>query len=491
MVPYLPAEILSSIAEHVVRENDSHKLTPYILVNKSWQAFFERRIYASVIVLSPSYETIVKTSHNEQHKKRGLDLRKLAEITSGPQHWQQLRRTYIQRIIYRAAVPYWISPHRAWSSQTGVSKSSWRRDNNEACFIGLQSLFDHISKWTNQSISLGIALRAELADTTFKAKSHEPGTRDIRQTEDSYVPPYTAEFRPDWYLPKAQCVTSLDFPTYYTNYNFSMEPENGVSLPAVIHIASACSALQKISLDGQQTISYSSPGLRRKIWDGNAAALTRLPPTVQHVKFIGTQPFQSYNFRGADHFQAENRLNTLCTALRGISTRLTSLHITEEAIFSELFCLNAIPGQMGDMYWPHLEVLHLGTTRMSLAFKHMDRYADCSGKNGTPYTHYIDDLFESVGHAAQRMPRLKDAIVDLSCYHIEPYPENSTLCFRDRKWMVSSVPRMGCTYEPSLRVLEAWKIGGDLQSRTGQDEEGRDAMYWEATYTSWPPAESR
>jgi hypothetical protein len=79
------------------------------------------------------------------------------------------------------------------------------------------------------------------------------------------------------------------------------------------------------------------------------------------------------------------------------------------------------------------------------------------------------------------MPRLKDAIVEV---------RDSTLRlgFRDGQWMLSFKVRDKVTYGPSLRVLEAWKLArGDLNFRTGLDEESCDSRYWEATYTSWPP----
>ncbi|CAC9885942.1 unnamed protein product [Aureobasidium pullulans] len=57
MATYLPQEILALLVEHVcaLPEKESQvKLTDYTLVNKYWQAAFERQIWSSVTLLSPS-----------------------------------------------------------------------------------------------------------------------------------------------------------------------------------------------------------------------------------------------------------------------------------------------------------------------------------------------------------------------------------------------------------------------------------------------------
>lgn len=95
---------------------------------------------------------------------------------------------------------------------------------------------------------------------------------------------------------------------------------------------------------------------------------------------------------------------------RDISTRLTSLHIKEEAIFSELCCLDSISGQMDDIHWPHLERLHLECAWKFLPFGSMQRYANYD--YGTLEKHYIEDLSESLGYAIQGMPRPRSAIFE-------------------------------------------------------------------------------
>ena len=88
MVTYLPQEILALIVEHVcaLAEKESQvKLTDYTLVNKYWQAAFERQIWSSVTLLSPSGIKVVTSRSGKQYKKRGLHFADLEKLTSGPE----------------------------------------------------------------------------------------------------------------------------------------------------------------------------------------------------------------------------------------------------------------------------------------------------------------------------------------------------------------------------------------------------------------------
>lgn len=519
MAPYLPQEILTLIARHLGREDD-HKLTPYTLVNKSWQAAFERQIYASVVVLSPSDVTTVTISpparpenqHIHRHEKRGLHLARLIETTSGPQHWRQARRGYIRHILYRVAVPYWINPLRYDAASESYFDSSWRRENNRVFSEGIRRLFEYHSPWTEQEISLDIALQAEMAyvnDCDIDDENcpdncgyHEPGTGRVETKFDMLVPPYNAELLPDTHLPKAKCVTSLNFPRLYlpdmtpgpkTNKDNCMNnPENGILVPTVIEIAAACGSLQTLNLNGEYGTSYASHILRMQIRDKIAIALSQLPSSIKYLQFIGDWPYCCFGGDGPQEDAAFHEVDTLSTAFRELSTRLTSLHTSDEAIFSELFCVDGTPGLLGDLRWPYLESLHLDCAWEFLPWGSMQRYAGYDYESLD--TQYFEDLVEGLGFAAQRMPRLKDVVVD-SHFFREHQSQGLTLCFReeDGRWKLSLSVYESTVYEPSLRVLEAWKVtSNDLQVRTGIVSEGIDGQgierkYWEATYPSWPP----
>jgi hypothetical protein len=96
MASALPQEILSLIADYAAIGDN--KLAPDTLVNKSWQSAFERRVYASVVVLRSSTTTSITIGDDEYHEKRGFDLATLDQLNDA-------RKGYIRRISYRVAVP--------------------------------------------------------------------------------------------------------------------------------------------------------------------------------------------------------------------------------------------------------------------------------------------------------------------------------------------------------------------------------------------------
>ncbi|KAH0167191.1 hypothetical protein KCU67_g3988, partial [Aureobasidium melanogenum] len=116
MASSAPQEILSLIAHHLAQLDK--RLSPYALVNKSWQAAFERQIYSSIVVRSPSDVTTVEVNENSwtgpggPHDGKGLPLETFINITSGPRDWQPARRMYVRQILYRVAVPYWLDEAR-------------------------------------------------------------------------------------------------------------------------------------------------------------------------------------------------------------------------------------------------------------------------------------------------------------------------------------------------------------------------------------------
>jgi hypothetical protein len=205
MASALPQEILSLIADYVAIDDD--KLTPYTLINRSWQSAFERRIYASVVVLSPSPTTAITVGLNKFYEKRGFDIAALDELND-------TRKEYIRRISYRVAVPYWLDVLRT-KADDYTYDNTWRNENNKAFSEGVRALFEYLAtSWTGQTISLLIALQAEYAYVSDEDdhEGHEPNTDPFSDGLDDDTAPYYADFLTNWGLPNARCVTSLEFP---------------------------------------------------------------------------------------------------------------------------------------------------------------------------------------------------------------------------------------------------------------------------------------
>ncbi|KAI4853297.1 hypothetical protein E4T44_00923 [Aureobasidium sp. EXF-8845] len=476
MASALPQEILSLIADYVA--TGDNRLIPYTLVNRSWQSAFERQIYASVVVLSPSTTRLITIVDDGYQHKRGFDLAILDELNDA-------RKGYIRRILYRVAVPYWLDVLRI-KTEDYTYDNTWRNENNKAFSKGVQALFEHLStSWTERTISLDIALQAEYAYVIDEDndKGHEPDTYPFADGWDDDVAPYCAAISLDYHLPSAKCITSLKFsqiyiptriPDQYSPGSSRREYENRISVPVVLKIAASCGALQTLKLDAQYGTPSSEPTMQRNNRDATAAALSHLPPRLQSVSYIGDCLDE---FEGPDHTRlvAFSKQDMLCTALHEISKWLRSLHIDNEVVFPELFCPPDGSQGLLQSHWPYLEILRLEHIDESSTPSALDGYADGTASDETLLERYMEDLYTNAGHAAQRMPRLNDLLVRFKHGH------ELSFGYYKGEWSLDLMKRRCDTYMPSSRLLEAWKVpGGQLEYYPGSCTLG-------AIYTSWPP----
>ncbi|KAI5241143.1 hypothetical protein E4T47_08735 [Aureobasidium subglaciale] len=474
MASSAPQEVLSLIVHHLAQLDKN--LSRYLLVNKSWQAAFERQIYSSIVVLSPSDVTTVRVNDKERHDKRGLPFETFVNITHGPQDWQRARRSYVRRILYRVAVPYWLSEARE-KDDDYTYDNVCRRENNQAFSKGVCQLFEHLSTWTNQEISFQIALQAE--DASTDEESGEPESIPTTGTEDP-IAPYRAEFLPRLSLLRASCITSLEFPELVTPAMMHWEDdsapqlpcfENKISLPACLAIASACGALKDIRLSGGDDIPSTEPDMRSIRRTAAAEGFSQLPQTVRDVTLCWSSPLD-------DEIPEPRNLNEsaeqdlLCVTLHKVSMQLQHLRIENLEVFPELFCTS---GVSDEAHWPYLETLRLDQVSADALFGGVARYADGATPEDALTKQYIDDLYTSLGHAAQKMPCLKSVVLNFASLGHE-----LRLLLKDERRILRIY--LMKDYRPSSEVLKAWKVpGGSLQPC-------RSRFWQEATYSSWPPS---
>ncbi|KEQ65020.1 uncharacterized protein M437DRAFT_63680 [Aureobasidium melanogenum CBS 110374] len=473
MVVSLPQELLLLIASHITGKEE--KLTPYTLVNKSWQAAFERGIYSSLVVLSPSDREYVTVSPTKRLKKHGLFLSRLDDITSGPQDWRRARRTYIRRILYRVAVPYWLSPGRE-KDEDYTYDNICRRENNHAFSTGVCLLFEYLSTWTTQAISLDLALQAENASTG--EDNTEPESMPATGNDDA-IAHYCAELSPDCTLPRAVCITSLNFPEILTpamipgQHTIPDRPclENRISLPAKLKILSSCGDVLKIQL----TDTYNTPSTEPEMLQNNtlatANALSQLPSSIRSFEFCWGSRY-SFEIPDVRPPKKDTGPHTLCIALHKVSLQLQHLEIMDMAVFPELFCPDGLQGSFRT-FWPHLETLRLARTDDFSPSGSLSRYGDGHSSDETLVERYIDDLYSSLGYAAQRMPRLQNLNLEFGSIAHE-----LKILFRDGQRILRV--RVNRHYTPSSRFLEAWRVpGGCLQPCKGRG-------WQQASYKTWP-----
>jgi hypothetical protein len=427
-----------------------------------------------MVLRSPSDVTTIRNNigwytSEEVRYERGPSLETFINITSGPQDWQRARRRYVRQIIYRVVVPYWLDEDRE-KDEDYTYDNTCRRENNQAFSEGVCQLFEHLSTWTNQAISLQIALQA--TDVCTEEESGEPESirTDITTgPTGEEIAPYCAELVPGCSLPRASCITSLEFlelitpaTIYYEHCSQDLLAyENKISLPARLSIASACSCLKNIRLDRGDDIPWSEPRMRDIRRTAAAEGFSQLPRTIADMTLCWSSHSE---YEIADLRQPKG------SDLHKFSMQLQHLRIESLAVYPELFCPDG-PRLPIEAHWPYLETLHLKNQVCEYGpFDGVDPYASDLLRE-----RYLNDLYTSLGRAAQKMPRLKSVVLTFrSLDHelelsIKNERWNLTLCVMDN-------------YQPSPAFLKAWKVpGGSLQPCINR--------YWqEATYPSWPPS---
>jgi hypothetical protein len=143
----------------------------------------------------------------------------------------------------------------------------------------------------------------------------------------------------------------------------------------------------------------------------------------------------------------------------------------EKQIYSSMVVRSPSDVTTVEAYWPYLETLHL--KNQVCEYGPFDGVHPCACN--PLIERYLNDLYTSLGRAAQKMPRLKSVVLTFrSLDHelelsIKNEHWNLTLCVMDN-------------YQPSAEFLKAWKVpGGSLQPCINK--------YWQqATYPSWPPS---
>jgi hypothetical protein len=464
MASSTPQEILDLIAHHLAQLDDK-KLSPYALVNRSWQAAFEPHIYSTIVVRSPSdvkaiRKNITWQTRDELKYERGPSLATFINITSRPRDWQRARRRYVRHIIYRVVVPYWLDEER--EKGDGYTYDNFcRRENNEAFSDGICQLFEHLSTWTNQSISLKIALQAiEVSTHEEDGEPKSIATTNIYPSREE-IAPYIAEFVPGCVLARASCITSLEFPRLISPSTLWVETsgldlevyENDICLPARLSIASACNALENIHLVVGDETPVTEPFMRTTRRIAAAEGYAQLPRTINDMTLDG-------------YLESQLEKN----ALQTISTQLQHLHLDSLAVYQELICPNG-PKLPTQTHWPYLETLHLENQSCEEGpFGGVGRRAEAP-----LIERYLNNLYMSLGHAAQKMPCLKSVVLTFASLDHQLELSIKHNCWNLRLFAKDS-------YQPSFEVLEAWKVPGrSLQSCINK--------YWqEAVYPSWPPS---
>ncbi|KAF2992902.1 hypothetical protein E8E13_000555 [Curvularia kusanoi] len=476
MASKLPSEILVQIASHL--QSRGHKLGPYALVCRAWQSAFEKKIYASLAVLSPSSTSMVVVGHESRglsFRKRGLTFEKLDSLMAR----KQLRQSVIRSIEYKVAVPHWLFPRGQYKLNNNYTYDNLiRRENDRSFTAGMQALFDFLSSWPDEagSVSLGIVLQAEKVYTSDQ--DGEPDTRLLMGYGKS-VAPYCAKFLSGCVLASVSCVSHLDFPSAETPC--AMGEENQISPGAMLQIASACKdgSIQELAIKDHFRVPYGSTSLLAEKRASTATNLSLLPWSVQKldIQWSGLRYGDQTDEDEEDDILPDPLPtitllpDPLSAVLRDISTRLTSLHISEMEVLPEIFWLPRASQQSLLPYWPYLVTIVLKDLLFFTPSGQVLSYVDTNHKRDIYVASYFNKFYSAAGVAVRSMPRLKTMSIVFD--HEE---QALDLQVGEGKGHLGLFVN---DYRPSSEVLDSWKIDSDQLHRNR-------GPWLEILYEKWP-----
>lgn len=440
MADSLPLEVLSLIAAFaaypacvssplVLDEwyNSPPPLVAFALVNKAWQLAFERQIWADISVLSPSTSRDVTvhdydTETRQSHPKHGLPLDTLDTLTRGPQAWRQARRSALHRIRYKVAVPHWLAD-QCWQDVHFLRREDIHKRENDAAFdFGITRLFTCLSEWQGRpnKLSLHIMLQGE---DIYDLK-HVGPLEDVPPVAEE-IWPYMASLPEGLHLPAVNGVVSLTF-SHVTAPSW-MGTENHVNPSTALAIASACTTLQQLNFSGPCANSHTEPTYVLEARDATARKLLNLPDTLRILKLrwnVIPDDIVVEIFGSGVPSTLSFHPDALSTALHRIAQSLRILDLSCLEIQPSLFWPDSTDQTASKPYWPNLEILYAKeipyhtfddqNLRSTTPWHSAEAARGPKGESMWPQDpgdsvnfNYFDKLYESLGCAARRMPKVE------------------------------------------------------------------------------------
>ncbi|KAG9603888.1 hypothetical protein KCU77_g1637, partial [Aureobasidium melanogenum] len=342
-----------------------------------------------------------------------------------------------------------------------------RRENDEAFCRGVPPLFEVLSSWSDKKspISLSIVLQAERVYTSDQGG--EPLTRSYSGFKP-LVTAYRASLPSDCHIATATCVASLDFPEAWTPA--AMGSENGISPSAALKISAACGGDRPlyIRIPGDYKIPPHDAVCEAQKRNSTANHMHLLPTSVRkldidwtwlnaHEGSVRTSP-PTFALQ-PDAFSAN--LHTASLQLRKLYT--VDLHLLPDFFRCSSSCSH---------HWLNLEILELLLIPYDIFGTDLQYDHEVTGEPKLT-NDYFDSLYESVGHTARRMPKIKHLM--LSFGNEEDVLE---VMIERGRWRLAIESQNN--YSPSPKVLEAWKADAGNQDTNAEG-------FFAVEYESWPP----
>lgn len=342
-----------------------------------------------------------------------------------------------------------------------------RRENDQAFCKGVPPLFEVLSSWGDKDcpISLSIFLQAENVYTSDQGG--EPLTKSYGGW-DPLITPYRADLPSDCHIATASCVASLDFPENWRPAGFGCE--NGISPSAALKISAACGGekLLYIRIPGDYSIRPHDAACETQKRSSTAARIALLPTSVRKLDIDWIFPDAHEGSVRASAPEIALQPDALSAALHTGSLQLRELHTYDLHLLPDFFTCSSSCSH----HWPNLEILELLAIPYDL-FGIDLTYDDEVTSEPKLANDYFDSPYESVGHAARQMPKIKHLMLSFG----NSEEDVLEVMIERGRWRLTIESRNN--YTPSPEVLQAWKADAEHQDTR--------AGLFIAEYESWPP----
>ncbi|KAI2829626.1 hypothetical protein CBS147321_6783 [Aspergillus niger] len=491
MAAILPLDLLTAIGSYL--DEGGTPLAPYTAVCRRWQAAFEPIIYSRKLVIHSD-------NGGTEPPSSAIPVDKFQALTSGA---GAARRAWIRQLRYIINVPYelpdWTSrKHKGYRLQNPV-----REANNEAFKSAIFKLFQVLSTWDRNNrlyLELGLVGHqpGEEPFTSYCPDAWEY-TWDFTNGRTKAIKPYRAYFPENdaSMLPYVFCIDTLAFVDLWDTDNGLRDHQ--IWARAIFQIVQHCPTIMELRIDlDYQTrpdqLEYLQ-ARRQAISDG----LTMVPSSLKVFDFTNELEAPWKDMMPALNVLSSDT-DSLATTMRDLSINLRSLKLHNTALTLDFLCPIDSDGKptIPDLHWPHLETIELNyvpcwlpsgkwlthpTPEYEARIAAIEdwEWIICHSEEGfvdRPVfeTEQFHRLFISMGHAAQRMPRLTSIIFQLnSSVHLRFDFRVTTGRNAIATWF-SQVD-----YRPDHRVAAAWNF-------SEKDLELVDfGQAYSVRFTNWPP----
>ncbi|KAL2828843.1 hypothetical protein BJY01DRAFT_228213 [Aspergillus pseudoustus] len=489
---HLPAELIHQIVGYIQishpREEEygwsrsvppNTSLAPYATVSRQWQAVVESIVWQRV--------TLSKWGSLEQ----------LRQLTSKDDPDRSVRIRYIRELGWADCMVDWsdVNEKTSWGRDETLCAQLFPEWYDRAFYRSLSDLFQLLDEWKEQKTASSMELSLWLdGGDLLPCKNNADAIVDRSECASLNVPALWRRFQIPYQAQLArEDIAALPIIPYITSVTLPNIDSCEIGPSAFLGLLSRFPRLRHVSGGEGRSIPRAAlralADRRRELTNH----LSLAPESVETFKYeVDDLREMSWNpLHDAANYLSPHGVDELSIAFRSLSTRLRKLYLASVRISSSLFW--PAPGETDSdataLHWPKMEemlildvppytadgkwILDTDPGRWCAYDLEADPDQDWEydltpyGQRGIIKAAEADKLYEAMGHAARRMPRLRRLHFTLRA---EDGEEGLTELLEFDRDLTSGKAWLGIesdsdTYTPGEEVRAAWGVPGNSANR--------------------------